>query len=213
MLLENKSYYPSKIICIGRNYHEHIKELANELPASPVIFIKPNSAISQKLLIDAAQSLHYEAELCFLVISGEISGVGFGLDITDRQQQSYLKKHGLPWEKAKAFDNAAVLSDFIPIDKKHIKYLSFALMINGKLVQEGNYAQMIYKPQQLITEIQKSFTLVDGDIMMSGTPKGVGVIEAGDLFTWKIKQGNKVILQGQWQAAYSPKNIIINKKG
>ena len=107
--LNNKAITPSKIVCIGRNYVEHIKELDNETPSEPVIFCKPNSAISDEIDLDKNDEIHYEGEICFVVMNNQLAGVGFGLDLTKREVQSKLKTKGLPWERAKAFDGSAVL--------------------------------------------------------------------------------------------------------
>ena len=112
----DQEVYPSKIICIGRNYVGHIQELDNEVPEQPVIFIKPNSSISDEIVHNENEVIHFEAEITFLILSGEISGVGFGLDLTKREVQAYLKSKGLPWERAKAFDKSAVFSDFVKFD-------------------------------------------------------------------------------------------------
>ncbi|MDG1121177.1 MAG: fumarylacetoacetate hydrolase family protein, partial [Glaciecola sp.] len=113
--VEGQSVTPSKIVCIGRNYVDHINELGNEMPTEPVIFIKPNSAITDTITFDLQEDIHYEAELTFVVQGGALSGVGIGLDLTKRAVQSQLKAKGLPWERAKAFDGSAVLSDFVTI--------------------------------------------------------------------------------------------------
>ena len=110
--LEGKEVFPSKIICIGRNYVDHIKELGNEIPEEPVIFIKPNSSIAADIQCSEPDEIHFEGEISIVVLSGEIAGVGFGLDLTKRKLQSRLKAMGLPWERSKAFDGAAVFSEF-----------------------------------------------------------------------------------------------------
>ena len=114
IVLKNIEIFPSKVVCIGRNYMEHIKELNNEIPEDMVFFIKPNSAISNKLVFPKNQnSCHYEAEISFLIEDNKITAVAFGLDLTLREVQNKLKEKGLPWERAKAFDGAAVFSKFI----------------------------------------------------------------------------------------------------
>ena len=189
---------PSKVVCVGRNYVEHIKELNNEIPQKMVIFNKPNSAISKELYY-FGDEYRYEGELCYLIKDKEIVGVGFGLDLTNKKEQEYAKSKGLPWERAKAFNNAAVFSEFIAFDKD-IKDLSFKLFINNKLAQEGNYELMIYKPNQIIEEIESFMSLEDGDIIMSGTPKGVGGYKKGDIFKGVIFYQDKEILTATWEA-------------
>ncbi len=114
--LNGNEVFPSKIVCIGRNYVEHIRELGNEIPTEPVIFIKPNSAIAENIHSNDSEEIHFEGEISFMVRSGELAAVGFGLDLTKRNLQSRLKAKGLPWERAKAFDGAAVFSEFVSFD-------------------------------------------------------------------------------------------------
>jgi 2-keto-4-pentenoate hydratase/2-oxohepta-3-ene-1,7-dioic acid hydratase in catechol pathway len=189
---------PSKVVCVGRNYVEHIYELGNEIPSAMVLFNKPNSAISNKLYY-FGEDTRFEGEICFLIISGKIAGVGFGLDLTQASIQNHLKSKGLPWERAKAFDNSAVLSDFVAYDGDLSK-LSMRLFINDTLVQEANYDLMIYKPQTIVDEVKSFMSLEDGDIIMSGTPKGVGNYKKSDIFKAEILQDDIVILSSSWQA-------------
>ena len=187
--------FPSKIVCVGRNYLNHIKELNNETPEEPVLFIKPNSAISKTLAVSSLRTLHYETELCLLIKEQKIAGIGVGLDLTDRKLQSALKQKGLPWEKAKAFDGSAVFSEFIPFtDEENIADFSFALMINGAIKQRGVYQDMLHKPQDLLEYIQTYFTLVDNDIVMTGTPEGVGEIKIGDMFELNLYHKDRMVL-------------------
>ena len=116
VVVGNRVVVPSKVVCVGRNYVAHIKELNNEIPEDMVLFIKPNSAISDVLKSFHHEAIHYEAELCFLFEGGVFIAVGLGLDLTKRSLQSELKAKGLPWERAKAFDGSAVMSQFIPIN-------------------------------------------------------------------------------------------------
>ncbi|NQZ57305.1 MAG: fumarylacetoacetate hydrolase family protein [Lentisphaeraceae bacterium] len=194
---DDKRITPSKVVCIGRNYVAHIEELANERPIEPVIFIKPNSAVSEKLIAGDAELLHYEGEISFIIENGVFVGVGFGLDLTKRQTQSVLKSKGLPWERAKAFDASAVFSHFVKfsgdVEKLHVE-----LAINGKLIQQGGVEQMIFKPLFILTEIQRSFSLEDGDIVMTGTPKGVGSFTSGDEFVGRILHGVDVLIEKKW---------------
>lgn len=199
---------PSKIICIGRNYVDHIKELANEIPDEMVIFNKPNSAISSILLAKHnGDVLHYEAELSFLYQGGEFTAVALGLDLTKREVQGKLKVKGLPWERAKAFDNSAVFSDFISITQEDIKKLNLSLLVNDELKQQGGVSLMMAKPDDILTELQTFLSLEDGDIVMTGTPKGVGVITQADNFVGQVflsEMNNQihshVLLDYQWQA-------------
>lgn len=195
----NQVVFPSKLVCVGRNFVDHIVELGNEIPTEPVIFIKPNTAIGEHLLSVRDEAIHYEGEISFIVRSGKIAGVGFGLDLTKRKLQNHLKEKGLPWERAKAFDGAALFSEFVPIDED-LSALSLLLNIDGKLRQSGDYSLMINKPETLIAKIQKFCTLLDNDIVMMGTPKGVGVIEKGQLFEASIFNGDKLLVEKSWTA-------------
>ena len=196
VMLDNQDISPTKILCIGRNYVEHIKELGNEIPSSMVVFNKPNSSISHTLY-DISDECHFEGEICFLMLSNEIAGVGFGLDLTKRDLQSQLKSKGLPWERAKSFDHSAVFSDFVSFGGD-IKSLRLELYINDKLVQSGGYDLMIYKPEQIVKELLTYTSFEDGDIIMSGTPKGVNRYKKGDLFVGKIYDGDEVLVEGCW---------------
>ena len=191
--VDGKRVAPSKVVCVGRNYVEHIQELNNEIPTSMVIFMKPNSAISE-VLVSGKNPLHYEGEISFLIKQGRVSAVGFGLDLTNRVLQNELKEKGLSWERAKAFDGAGVFSPFVSIDESEVEKLSMQLWINGVLTQEGGVDLMIHKPLEIIIEINSFTSLIDNDIVMSGTPKGVGSFKSGDVFVGKIFVGKKEIL-------------------
>lgn len=191
---------PSKIICIGRNYVEHIQELENEMPTEPVIFIKPNSAISDVIESGQKDEIHYEGEICFLLKGGIISAIGFGLDLTKRQIQSRLKAKGLPWERAKSFDKSAVFSHFVDCHDNLANY-RMELYINEELTQFATYELMIHKPESLLSEVSEIFTLEDGDILMTGTPKGVGLVNQGDAFTAKIYQNDTLLIEKSWLVA------------
>lgn len=199
VLFDSTQFTPSKIVCIGKNYAEHIQELNSEVPTEPVIFIKPNSSISNELFYNETDELHFEGEISFLVMDQRLAGVGFGLDLTKRRLQSYLKNKGLPWERSKAFDRSAVYSRFVPIPNG-LATLSMELSINQHRVQSGNYDLMIYKPERILEEISSIFTLEDGDIIMTGTPKGVGPFARGDLFHGKVFSGETLIIEQKWTA-------------
>ncbi len=190
---------PSKIICIGRNYVKHIRELGNELPDQMVVFLKPNSAISVELKSSHQGPLQYESELSFLYEKGKFSAVGFGLDLTKRDLQSRLKERGLPWERAKAFDGSAIFSNFKKIPEI-TPSLTLELKIDSKIVQTGNVGSMIYKPEQILSELSTFITLQDGDIVMTGTPEGVGVINPNQLFTGTIRDRGQTVVSGEWLA-------------
>jgi 2-keto-4-pentenoate hydratase/2-oxohepta-3-ene-1,7-dioic acid hydratase in catechol pathway len=198
--IAGRTVYPSKIICVGRNYVAHIQELGNDMPGSMVVFNKPNSAITEILRshIDD-QALHYESELAFMVQQGTLAAVGFGLDLTKRTLQTALKEKGLPWERAKAFDGAALFSEFVALPTD-IRHLSLRLEVDGELRQAGGVAAMIYNPHAIIGELATFTTLEDGDIIMTGTPAGVGEIRRGQLFEGTVLQGEKPLISAAWVA-------------
>lgn len=198
--LNHQPMFPSKIICIGRNYVEHIKELNNEVPTDPVIFIKPNSAISNELCTHKHDDIHYEGEITFLIQTGKLYAVGFGLDLTKRDIQSQLKTKGLPWERAKAFDKSAIFSEFVTFKGK-VEDLRMELFINGTLIQQAHYDLMLHKPQCLLDEINTFLSLEDGDLIMTGTPKGVGKVNSGDLFTGKVFEKDNLLVESNWLAS------------
>ncbi len=188
-----------KIVCVGRNYARHIAELANEKPKDPVLFMKPDTAIlpprNPLYLPDFAKDFHYEVEVIIKInkmgkhIAPEFAHryyeeIGLGLDITARDLQSELKAKGLPWEKAKAFDNSAVVSPkFVHKTQfKNLDELHFHLTQNGQMVQQGHTADMLWKIDELISYISTFFTLKKGDLIFTGTPAGVGKMNLNDEF-------------------------------
>ncbi len=191
---------PSKIVCIGRNYARHIEELGNEIPDSPVIFLKPNSAIGVELRASLqGEPLHYEGEIAFMVNGGRLAAVGFGLDLTRRDLQSSLKRRGLPWERAKAFDGAALFSPFVPLSVA-IESLEVQLCIDGAERQRGGVSMMLYPPSIILEELSTFMTLEDGDIIMTGTPEGVGPVTAGADFHGRVLADGMVQAEGRWRA-------------
>ena len=186
-----------KIICVGRNYPKHIKELVNQRPESPVMFIKPDTSLLQKnnpfFIPDFSSLINYELELLVKInrIGKYIQPkfafkyyreIGLGIDFTARDIQQQLKEKGLPWEKAKGFDGSALIGEWF--DKSNfedINKLDFHLLKNGIVTQSGNSSQMIWKIDELISEISKFFTLKIGDIIFTGTPEGVGDVQEDDL--------------------------------
>lgn len=197
--LDGAEVAPSKIICIGRNYVAHIAELGNEVPQQMVVFAKPNSAIGTSLYAElGGEPVHYEAEIALLIKDGQPAAAGFGLDLTKRALQSRLKKKGLPWERAKAFDGAALFSDFTHID--NTKDLALQLEVDGDIRQSGGVELMMYPPDVILAELQQFISLIDGDIVMTGTPAGVGAVNKGEYFEGRILQREQVLSSGLWQA-------------
>jgi len=185
-----------KLICIGRNYTEHIKELENEKPTDPVVFLKPDTAILLKkqpfFIPDFSHDVHHEVEVLVKInkVGKHIDRkfahkyydeISLGIDFTARDLQSKLKAKGLPWEKAKAFDGAAVVGKWLPKNNfKNVDDINFNLHKNDTVVQDGNTSLMLWKIDELIEYVSKYFTLKIGDIIFTGTPAGVGKVVAND---------------------------------
>ena len=192
----NQTISPSKVICVGRNYVEHIKELNNETPDTMVLFNKPNSAITNELKY-IQEDCRFEGEICLLIKDKQIEGIGFGLDLTKAGIQNKMKEKGLPWERAKGFDGSAVLSNFVPF-RGDIKTIEMKLFRNGTLAQHATYGLMIYKPDKILSEIETFMSFEDGDIIMTGTPKGVTTYKRNDVFLAVLYLNNKIILKEEF---------------
>ena len=202
-----------KIICIGRNYIDHIKELSNQKPLNPVVFLKPDSSIiakNQNFIIPSfSNEIHHEVELVIKInkvgkhIDKSFSHkyydeIGLGIDFTARDIQSNLKEKGHPWEKSKAFDNSCMVGNFLKKEKlEDISKIEFSLIKNNELVQSGCSNDMLWKIDELISYVSQYFTLKIGDLIFTGTPSGVSKVESGDIlegyissikmFTLKVK--------------------------
>jgi 2-keto-4-pentenoate hydratase/2-oxohepta-3-ene-1,7-dioic acid hydratase in catechol pathway len=186
-----------KIICVGRNYADHIEELKNERPQEPVLFMKPDTAVLQKqfpfVIPEFTNDVHHEIELVVKInkvgkyIDAKFAHkyydeVTVGLDFTARDAQERLKTKGLPWEIAKAFDGSAVIGDFVPkANFESLDNVNFELTNNGRIAQNGSTQHMLWKVDELIAEISKYFTLKTGDVIFTGTPKGVAKVSPGDV--------------------------------
>ena len=196
-----------KIICIGRNYVAHAEELGNETPQEPVIFMKPDSAIFRQrdafYIPDWTNEVHYEAEIVVKInrlgknieerfATKYFSQFTLGIDFTARDIQKKLKDKGLPWEKAKAFDQSAVLGEFLDVKDYSLDNLKFELKKNGQIVQSGNTKSMIFSIPQIIGHCSEFFTLKIGDLIYTGTPEGVGPVYEGDELQGFI-EGKKVL--------------------
>ncbi len=184
-----------KIICIGRNYSAHAKELGNEVPEDPVIFMKPDTAVLKKgsdfYIPEFSDDVHYELEVVLKISKGgkyiqkeaaskHYEEIGLGIDFTARDIQSKLKNKGLPWELAKGFDGSAVLSDFVSKENYDLQNLNFSLAKNQELVQIGNTKDMIFSFDDIISFASQYFTLRVGDLIFTGTPQGVGKVMEND---------------------------------
>lgn len=188
-----------KIFCVGRNYSEHARELHNEIPDEPVIFLKPKSALIQPHVHfyypEFTNELHYEAELVLKVskngkyisdygASRYYNAITVGIDFTARDLQQELKKKGLPWEKAKAWDNSAAVGEWTDITTEMLKKpIRFSMDLNGETVQKGNSADMIFSFDKIVANISQYFSLNIGDLIFTGTPAGVGECVVGDELT------------------------------
>jgi 2-keto-4-pentenoate hydratase/2-oxohepta-3-ene-1,7-dioic acid hydratase in catechol pathway len=199
ILVDDTPVVPSKIVCIGRNYAAHIEELGNEIPDDMVVFNKPNSALCNTLHSFLDEPLHYESELCFVVNQSRFVAVGFGLDLTKRILQTQLKKKGLPWERAKSFNGAVVLSEFITVPENPDD-LSLILTVDGTVRQSGGVELMMYPPRVILRELKKFMHLEDGDVVMTGTPAGVGKVLSGECFQGQVLCGGEVMLTANWVA-------------
>ncbi|MCF6261703.1 MAG: fumarylacetoacetate hydrolase family protein [Gammaproteobacteria bacterium] len=193
----SKDIFPSKIVCVGRNYASHIRELNNEVSKEPVIFLKPNSSISTDIYSSIKDVIHFEGEISFLIKSGKLMGVGFGLDLTKREVQSNLRAEGLPWDRSKAFDRSAVFSDFITYTGD-IMDLNMELYINNKLAQKADSKSMLNTPNQILKEVKSFLSFEDGDLLMSGTPQGVGPIKTGDKLKGRVFEKEELIIEKLW---------------
>ena len=190
-----------KVVCVGRNYVDHARELNNDIPGEPLLFIKPGSAIRElagEIAIppryNALGAIHYETEMCLLLgqplscaephqVTPAIAGIGVGLDLTLREVQADLKVRGHPWERAKAFDGSCLLSAFAPMHRgpvPDLANLAVRLWRNGELVQDGNTGEMLFPAVPLLCNISRVFSLQPGDVVMTGTPAGVGQLHHGD---------------------------------
>lgn len=195
-----------KIICIGRNYSEHAHELGNEIPESPVIFMKPDTAVlkgNDFYIPEFSNDVHYELEVVLKISKGgkyiqkeaahkHYEEIGLGIDFTARDLQSNLKSKGLPWELAKGFDGSAVVGSFFKKENYDLENLQFSLLKNKDKVQDGNTKDMIFSFEDIIAFVSQYFTLRVGDLIFTGTPKGVGKVEENDVLE-AFLEGEKVL--------------------
>jgi 5-carboxymethyl-2-hydroxymuconate isomerase len=202
--IDGTTLYPGKIIGLGRNYLDHIRELGNTVPERAVIFCKPQSSLLNDggtiILPEFAAECHHELELAVLIgktgknISAEraldhVAGYAVALDLTLRDLQTELKEKGLPWDIAKGFDTACPISAFVPADRVTTpNNLELQLKVNGEVRQQGNTAQMMRSIEEIIAEISIYFTLEPGDMILTGTPAGVARLNSGDLLEGNIEQ-------------------------
>lgn len=202
ILKPDKRYSVGKIVCIGQNYPKHNKEMNSSYPESPILFLKPSTAIihegSSIILPEYSKEVHHEVELALLVSKLAknipardwrefIAGAGIALDLTLRDHQRKAKDGGLPWSVSKGFDRSCPVSEFVPIkDISDIQNLGLELEVNGEIRQAGSTSEMIFKVDQLISFISRIFTLEPGDLVLTGTPAGVSKLNHGDMLNAKI---------------------------
>ncbi|MBA4303167.1 MAG: 2-hydroxyhepta-2,4-diene-1,7-dioate isomerase [Sphingobacteriaceae bacterium] len=200
-----------KIICVGRNYADHARELNNEVPTEPVIFLKPDSAILKDgkafYLPDHLGSVHHELEIVLRIckngkhISPKFAAdyydqIGLGIDFTARDLQTKLKNKGLPWELAKGFDGSAVLGDFVPKSQLgDMAQLQIELLVNGEKRQAGNTRDLLFSFEAIIVFVSQYFTLRQGDLIYTGTPAGVGPVQPGDILEGYLNGEKRLYFQ------------------
>ena len=203
-LITGETYPIGKILCIGRNYADHIRELGNETPEAPVIFMKPASSVIGEggtiVIPPYSHDCHHEAELALLIGKDgkdippdraleHIAGYGVAIDLTLRDVQAELKKKGLPWDIAKGFDTACPLSDFVPPDTVgDPQDLEIRLRVNGAIRQNGSTSMMIHSIAAIVSHMSGIFTLEPGDVILTGTPAGVGPLKSGDAVVAEISR-------------------------
>ncbi len=191
-----------KVVCVGRNYLQHVKELENEVPSEPLLFNKPSTALTPLhkpvVLPKKSGPCHNELEVAILIkttlcqasiqsVEAAIWGVGLGLDLTLRDVQSTLKKQGHPWERAKAFDRSCPMSQFVIKDQvEKLSNIGFSLSVNNEIRQQGNSQDMLFPILKLLVDMSNTFTLLPGDIVMTGTPKGVAALSVDDQLTIEL---------------------------
>lgn len=210
-LIGTEQQFPiGKIVCLARNYAEHAKELGNETPAAPVLFMKPSSSAigdgEATRIPSYSQECHYEVELavligkqCRAVAAGNaleyVAGYGVAIDMTLRDVQNQLKAKGLPWDIAKGYDTSCPLSDFVPVAAVADPHaLNLKLWVNVELRQDGSSSDMINRIPQIVTHISSIFTLEPGDVILTGTPAGVGQVRAGDVMTAEIQSVGRLTI-------------------
>jgi len=206
---------PGKVVCVGRNYDAHARELNNPIPTEPVIFIKPRTALCDLLhdLDVPEEGCHFETELALVIgervdrhtelsFDKQICGIGLALDLTKRELQSALKKKGLPWELAKSFDNACPLSPILKNPSlSAVETLHFELRIDGKSQQSGRVADMIFSLEAILAYVKQFITLLPGDVVLTGTPEGVGPLlpgcelefTLGDWARWETRVSDRTL--------------------
>jgi 2-keto-4-pentenoate hydratase/2-oxohepta-3-ene-1,7-dioic acid hydratase in catechol pathway len=200
VIFNGQAVQPGKVICVGKNYAAHISEMDSVPAEEMVVFMKPNSSMGDTLMAEIDEPIHYEGEICLLVERGEAVGVAFGLDLTKRATQSKLKAAGLPWERGKAFSGSALFSEFVTAPED-LNQLGVELLVNESLRQKGDVSLMLYPPGVILRELKQFLTLDDFDIVMTGTPAGVGPVRAGERFRGRVLDGETELISQEWLAS------------
>ena len=197
---KNELVYPKALFCVGRNYSEHIAELGNAKPEECLFFTKTPHALAQDLHVSFHdEPIHYEAELVFVLDGDLLTAVGVGLDLTKRELQTKLKTKSLPWERAKSFRVSALVSECVGFDV--LESLRLELWVNNVLVQSGGVKDMIYSPLLALELLHSWSDTHKNDLLFTGTPKGVGVVNVGDVFTGKVYENDKLLVEKTWIAS------------
>lgn len=200
VIFNGQAVQPGKVICVGKNYAAHISEMDSVPAEEMVVFMKPNSSMGDTLMAEIGEPIHYEGEICLLIERGEAVGVAFGLDLTKRATQSKLKAAGLPWERSKAFNGSALFSEFVTAPED-LNKLGVELLVNEVLRQKGDVSLMLYPPSVILEELKQFLTLEDFDIVMTGTPVGVGPVRTGERFRGRVLNGETELIGQEWLAS------------
>ena len=199
VVFRGQSVRPAKVVCVGKNYPAHIEEMASVPAEDMVVFMKPATSIGTVLFAALDEPLHYEGEICLLMQGGEVVGVGFGLDLTKRDTQAKLKAAGLPWERSKAFTGSALFSEFVTAPQD-LTQLGVELVVDDAVRQKGDVSLMLYPPGVILEELNQFLVLEDFDIVMTGTPAGVGAVQAGERFCGRVLHGEQELVSAEWLA-------------
>jgi len=199
VIFDGEPIRPGKVVCVGKNYAAHIEEMASVPADNMVVFMKPATSIGTTLHATLDEALHYEGEICLLMKDGVVAGVGFGLDLTKRATQSKLKTAGLPWERSKAFTGSALFSEFVPAPAD-LTRLGVELRVDDQLRQKGDVSLMLYPPDVILRELNQFLVLEDYDIIMTGTPAGVGAVKAGEHFSGRVLNDKDELVSADWVA-------------
>ena len=199
VVFRGQSVHPGKVVCVGKNYPAHIEEMASVSAEDMVVFMKPATSIGTVVFAALDEPLHYEGEICLLMQGGEVVGVGFGLDLTKRDTQAKLKAAGLPWERSKAFTGSAPFSEFVTAPQE-LTQLAVELVVDDAVRQKGDVSHMLYPPGVILEELNQFLVLEDFDIVMTGTPAGVGAVQAGERFCGRVLHGEQELVSAEWLA-------------